>query len=60
MVGFLELEKGKSPGEIPVLGSSKVMRHVREEHSFLRHREKREKGRFWWPREGSSHSYLQA
>lgn len=31
MVGFLELEKGKSPGEIPVLGSSKVMRHVREE-----------------------------
>lgn len=59
-IGFLELEEGRTPGEIPVLGNSKVMRPVREEHSVLRHEEKREKGRFWQPREGFGHGYLQA
>lgn len=45
-IGFLELEKGRSRGEMPVLGNSKVMGQVRVEHSVLGQWEKREKGKF--------------
>ena len=44
-IGFLELEKGRSRGEMPVLGNSKVMGQVRVEHSVLGQWEKREKGK---------------
>lgn len=55
-IGFPELEKGRSQGEMPVLGNSKVTGQVRVEHSVLGQREKREKegsSRFWLATAGS-------
>ena len=45
-IGFPELEKGRSQGEMSVLDNSKVTGQVRVEHSVLGQWEKRGKGRF--------------